>query len=170
MEHGLSHGISTLMDNAGIQLQLTCCIGLFNIVPPTRTCIDLTCHQQLLANRNEHRAHKLGEPKTHPISMFTQAFGAVPGFTTSLYCHHESDHLPCCLVTHPSVDCQTRYYTNYYVHEQATCHTYYTPGAFKYLQTSKHIFIATELCKLWWLCHGKPGHHCSMKTTANCRL
>ena len=61
MEHGLSRGISTLMDNAVIQLQLTCSIGLFNIAPPTRTCIDPTCHQQLLANRNEHIA-QLAEP------------------------------------------------------------------------------------------------------------
>jgi len=40
MEHGLSHGIS--MFSAFLvffRLQLNCCVGLFNITPPTRVCI-----------------------------------------------------------------------------------------------------------------------------------
>jgi hypothetical protein len=85
MEHGLSHGISMFHTFlVFVQLQLNYCIGLFNIFPPTCVCIDPTFQQQLIANRNEHRVCKGGEPKSHPISVFTQAFGAVPGFTMSL--------------------------------------------------------------------------------------
>jgi len=91
MEHGLSRGISTFYNSlVFLRLQLNYCIGIFNITPPTRVCIDPTCQQQLLANRNERRARELGEPKGHPVSVFTRAFGAIPGFTTSLYCHRES--------------------------------------------------------------------------------
>jgi CxC5 like cysteine cluster associated with KDZ transposases len=89
MEHGLSRGISTSKPFPVYALLLTFHVGLFNITPPTRVCIDPTCRQQLLANRDEHRARELGEPKSHPISVFTRAFGAVPGFTTSLYCRRE---------------------------------------------------------------------------------
>jgi CxC5 like cysteine cluster associated with KDZ transposases len=150
MEHGLSRGISTFHTSlVFLRLQLNCYIGLFNITPPTRVCIDPTCRQQLLANRNEHRTRKLGEPKSHPISVFTRAFGAVPGFTTSLYCRRELGSCLFRLIIHPRIDCKTRYYANYYVHEQATRRTYYTCSTFGHLQTSKHIFIATELCELF---------------------
>ena len=89
MEHGLSRGISMSKPFSVYTLLLTFPVGLFNITPPTRVCIDPTCRQQLLANTDEHRARELGEPKSHPISVFTRAFGAVPGFTISLYCRRE---------------------------------------------------------------------------------
>jgi CxC5 like cysteine cluster associated with KDZ transposases len=92
MKHGLSRGISMFRTFlVFFRLQLNCCVGLFNITPPTRVCIDPTCQQPLLANWNEYRACELGEPKSHPISVFTRVFGAVPGFTMSLYCRRESD-------------------------------------------------------------------------------
>jgi CxC5 like cysteine cluster associated with KDZ transposases len=47
-----------------------------------------------------------------------------------------------------SPDCKTRYHVNYYVHDHATIRTYYA-GNFKFLQTSQHILIATELCELF---------------------
>jgi hypothetical protein len=150
MEHGLSHGISTFRTSlVFLRLQLNYCIGLFNITPPTRVCIDPLCRQQLLANRNKHRARELGEPKSHPISVFTRAFGAVPGFTMSLYCRRESGSLLFSLITHPRVDCKTHYYANYYVHEEAPCRTYYANTTFGYLQASKHTPITTELCELF---------------------
>ena len=91
MEHGLSRGISTFHTSlVFLRLQLNYCIGIFNITPPICVCIDPTCQEQLLANRNERRARELGEPKGHPVSVFTRAFGAIPGFTTSLYCRRES--------------------------------------------------------------------------------
>lgn len=90
MQHGLSRGIC--------ELYLKFCIsrnsrsistGPFNILPPTRICIDPKCRQQLLASEHEHRERKLTEPLSHPITIFTRLFGAVPGFATSLYCRRE---------------------------------------------------------------------------------
>jgi len=61
-------------------------LGVFNILPPTRVCLDPKCRQQLLANEHEHRDRELVEPLSHAISIFTRGLGAVPGFSTSLYC------------------------------------------------------------------------------------
>ena len=43
MEHGLSRGISMSKPFSVYTLLLTVHVGLFNITPPTRVCIDPTC-------------------------------------------------------------------------------------------------------------------------------
>jgi len=58
-------------------------------------------------------------------------------------------HICWCSNSQHLLGCHTRYYANYYVHQQATLRTYYAQCTFKYLQTSKHIFIASDLCELF---------------------
>ncbi|EIN06762.1 hypothetical protein PUNSTDRAFT_115259 [Punctularia strigosozonata HHB-11173 SS5] len=76
----------------------------------------------------------LTEPLTHPVTVFTRENGALPGFTTSLYCR----------------GCRTRYYPNYYVHHNATHRTYYVePHVITVLEIGDHYYIERSLCTLF---------------------
>jgi hypothetical protein len=46
------------------------------------------------------------------------------------------------------VDCHTRYYANYYVHNNATRRTYYHTAC-GFIHTSQHVFMSTDLCELF---------------------
>lgn len=52
------------------------------------------------------------------------------------------------IISKTSIECNTRYHHNYYVHTNATTRTYYaSPQAL--LQLSQHFFIDTGLCELF---------------------
>jgi len=46
------------------------------------------------------------------------------------------------------LDCQTRYYPNYYVHSNPKIRTYYR-GPFDYLQVATHVYIESRVCELF---------------------
>ncbi|KAJ6511673.1 hypothetical protein DFH09DRAFT_1100422 [Mycena vulgaris] len=83
---------------------------VYSLRPPTRVCIDPTCAKSSLADPIL-RNRELVEASTFGITVFTKEFGSVPGFSGSEYCRN----------------CKTRYYPNYFAHEEATLRTYY-PG------------------------------------------
>ncbi|KAJ7702176.1 hypothetical protein B0H16DRAFT_1902481 [Mycena metata] len=117
LQHGLSRDIS-----------------IYLLEPPTRTCVDASCAQQLHANPSVLRDRELTEPLSVKITVFTKEFGSVPGFATSRYCRH----------------CHTRYYPNYFVHSHATLRTYYQEGP-QLLQIAGHFYADKELCELFSL-------------------
>ncbi|KAJ6485282.1 hypothetical protein DFH09DRAFT_949028, partial [Mycena vulgaris] len=78
------------------------------------------------------RNRELVEASTFGITVFTKEFGSVPGFARSEYCRN----------------CKTRYYPNYFAHEEATLRTYY-PGVPCFLQSSQHFYIDKDLCELF---------------------
>lgn len=52
----------------------------------------------------------------------------------------------------PLLDCNTRYYPDYYVHTNATKRTYYTTGSItntEYIQISMHYFMSRHLAELF---------------------
>ncbi|KAJ7687968.1 hypothetical protein B0H17DRAFT_677228 [Mycena rosella] len=80
------------------------------------------------------RDRELGEPKSHPITVFSLELGAVPGHSTSLYCRH----------------CHTRYYPGFYVHHHATVRTFYISDAMpEFIHTSEHFYTTSDLCELF---------------------
>ena len=64
----------------------TCQVGIYNLEPPTRVCLDPRCGSPLHSNKHILRNRDLVEPMTHPITVFTRNLGAVPAFATSRYC------------------------------------------------------------------------------------
>ncbi|KDR68401.1 hypothetical protein GALMADRAFT_231368 [Galerina marginata CBS 339.88] len=107
-------------------------IGVYNLQPPTSVCIDPRCCNQLHSQPNLLRERELSEPVSHPITVFSLDLGAVPGYSTSMYCRK----------------CNTRYYPNYYVHSAATTRTYYTEMP-TFIQSSQHFYMAVDLCELF---------------------
>ncbi|KAL0947556.1 hypothetical protein HGRIS_013649 [Hohenbuehelia grisea] len=107
--HGLSRGLA-----------------LHHFLPPTRVCIDPAC----MKDTEDPQQRELSEPKTHPVTVFTRDVGAIPGFTTSLYCRN----------------CHTRYHSNYYIHDKAMKRTYYfaTPD---FVQIAQHVLMSASLCE-----------------------
>jgi hypothetical protein len=69
---------------------------------------------------------------TIPITVFTQDFGPIPGYSTSLYCW----------------ECHTQYYNNYYVHEKASTQMYYGEEL-DFLQVGDHYYIDRHTCELF---------------------
>ncbi|KIJ91794.1 hypothetical protein K443DRAFT_126143 [Laccaria amethystina LaAM-08-1] len=60
-------------------------------------------------------------------------FGPVPGHATSMYCR----------------SCNTRYYANYYVHDNASKRTYYSSLEFEFFHIAQHVFIERRTCELF---------------------
>jgi hypothetical protein len=56
------------------------------MAPPTRVCLDSECRQSLHSDPSLLRDRELGEAKDHRITIFTLELGAMPGYSTSLYC------------------------------------------------------------------------------------
>ncbi|KAJ7323513.1 hypothetical protein DFH08DRAFT_787851 [Mycena albidolilacea] len=109
-------------------------IGVYSLSPPTRVCLDPKCCRPLHSDASVLRDRELGEPKDHRITVFTLELGAMPGYSTSLYCRN----------------CNTRYYPNYYVHEQATTRTYYLlPDIPEFIQSAEHFYTGADLCELF---------------------
>ena len=123
---------------------------MYNLEPPTCVCIDPRCCDQLQSNENALRDRELGEPSMHPITIFTRELGAVPAYSTSKYCQSkfESVHFFCYVLKSLIIECNTRYYPNYYVHSAATTRTYYmNPPTL--IQSSQHFYMAADLCELF---------------------
>jgi len=62
-------------------------IGIYNLEPLTRVCIDPLCTKELTSNMHILCDRELGDPQTYPITVFTKELGALPGFSTSRYCN-----------------------------------------------------------------------------------
>ncbi|KDQ52939.1 hypothetical protein JAAARDRAFT_183569 [Jaapia argillacea MUCL 33604] len=108
-------------------------IGFFNLYPPTETCLDPACRHVLEYQDVVYLSEReLKEPSQYEITVFTVKLGAVPGFTTSLYCRK----------------CYTRYHPNYYVHNKATLRTYYQEPP-TLIETSDHVYMSRDTCELF---------------------
>lgn len=52
-------------------------------------------------------------------------------------------------ISHLTLECNTRYYPNFYVHTCATIQMFYRDNDIPFIQTSQHFYMAAELCKLF---------------------
>ncbi|KIJ42832.1 hypothetical protein M422DRAFT_253925 [Sphaerobolus stellatus SS14] len=94
-------------------------VCLFDILPPINVCLDSEC---------SHFNCQLVEPLHHDTVVFTRDYGPIPAYTMSFYCR----------------GCYTRYYPNYFIHDNATQCTYYGEVP-KFIQASKKIFVEATL-------------------------
>ncbi|KAH9851669.1 hypothetical protein C2E23DRAFT_869110 [Lenzites betulinus] len=75
---------------------------------------------------------ELGEPLEYWATAFTRDFGPTPVRVISLYCR----------------GCHTRYYPNYFLHDQASTRTYYS-GVPRLLQVAQHSFVSADVCEMF---------------------
>ncbi|KAJ7028171.1 hypothetical protein C8F04DRAFT_1044296 [Mycena alexandri] len=99
-----------------------------HLYPPTRSCKTADC----VNHRDDENILTLGELLTHTATLFTLEHGALPVYTTSLYCR----------------SCKTRYYHNYHVHKKTSARTYYG-GVPDVVQVAQHFFIESALLELF---------------------
>ncbi|KAJ6479387.1 hypothetical protein DFH09DRAFT_951397, partial [Mycena vulgaris] len=99
-----------------------------HLYPPVRSCQHRDC-QNMHADRN---ILTLTDPLTHNATLFTLKHGALPIYTTSLYC----------------CACSRRYYHNYHVHKQSSLRTYYG-GVPETVQVTQDFFIESALLELF---------------------
>ncbi|KAF6763450.1 hypothetical protein DFP72DRAFT_1141386 [Ephemerocybe angulata] len=64
-------------------------IAFYNFSPPTRTCLDPGCDQEVSQYPLVSRPRELREQLHVPVTVFTNSFGAVTGHSISLYCRSE---------------------------------------------------------------------------------
>ncbi|KAF9540662.1 hypothetical protein CPC08DRAFT_770760 [Agrocybe pediades] len=95
-----------------------------HLYPPVRVCQTKGCGN----HREDNDVRTLGDPITYKGSLFTLRKGALPVYTSSLYCFK----------------CNRRYHLNYAVHAQSDTEEYYA-GVPSVIQTSKHHFLDTAL-------------------------
>ncbi|KAJ7577697.1 hypothetical protein C8J56DRAFT_1007158 [Mycena floridula] len=105
---------------------------LFNFYPPSRTCLDPGCKKCVEGHPDIIHDRELVKPSEFPVTVFTKEFGAVPGYSTSLYCR-------CC---------HTRFHPNHYVHSNVAFRTYYT-HQYEFIQASEHYYMSSALCELF---------------------
>ncbi|KAJ7106902.1 hypothetical protein C8R44DRAFT_637688, partial [Mycena epipterygia] len=72
------------------------------------------------------------DPLHHKATLFTVQNGALPVYSSSLYCRK----------------CNRRYYHNYFVHKQSSLRTYYG-GVPNVIQVAQHFFIESALLELF---------------------
>ncbi|KAJ7670033.1 hypothetical protein DFH06DRAFT_1083660 [Mycena polygramma] len=99
-----------------------------HLFPPVRVCQDSRC----INHRDSDDIMTLTEPLTHKASLYTLRNGALPVYTSSLYCR----------------GCNRRYYHNYYVHKQNSLRTYYG-GVPRIVQVAQHFFMESPLLELF---------------------
>ncbi|KAJ7454472.1 hypothetical protein FB451DRAFT_1280048 [Mycena latifolia] len=99
-----------------------------HLYPPVRSCQSSDCSN----HRTDENMLTLTEPLTYSATLFTLKFGALPVYTTSLYCR----------------SCNHRYYHNYHVHKQTSLRTYYG-GVPDVVQVAQHFFIESALLELF---------------------
>ncbi|KAJ3500454.1 hypothetical protein NLJ89_g9787 [Agrocybe chaxingu] len=92
-----------------------------HIYPPVKICTTKECPHRV-------KSKPLVEPLTHPATLFTLREGALPVFTTSLYCR----------------GCNIRYYHNYSVHKASETRTYYG-GVPDIIHVTRHYLFETAL-------------------------
>ncbi|KAL0057308.1 hypothetical protein AAF712_016055 [Marasmius tenuissimus] len=115
VEHGIGNGI-----------------GVFNLEPPFRTCINTACTHTRRGESSILVERTLDIPIRHEITVFTKDIGAVPGFATSRYCR----------------TCHTCYHHNYYVHSNAQLRMYYKALP-TIIQTSQHYYVSEDMLQLF---------------------
>ncbi|KAF9537886.1 hypothetical protein CPC08DRAFT_824680 [Agrocybe pediades] len=95
-----------------------------HLYPPVRVCQTKRCRN----HRDTDEIKTLSDPVTYKGSLFTLRQGALPVFSTSVYCSK----------------CNRRYHHNYVVHAQSSTEEYYSgvPGV---IQASKHHFLDAPL-------------------------
>ncbi|EPQ50066.1 hypothetical protein GLOTRDRAFT_108722 [Gloeophyllum trabeum ATCC 11539] len=101
-------------------------------LPLSRICMDSACSRELQSTPGVFRSRELVEPLSYKAVFLTRDLGPLPVYCTSLYCRQ----------------CNTRYYPNFYVHDQATTRTYYADVP-DIIQSAQHVFISRELCELF---------------------
>ncbi|KAJ7085416.1 hypothetical protein B0H15DRAFT_910362 [Mycena belliarum] len=99
-----------------------------HIFPPVRVCSDRSCSN----HRDTDEIMTLTDPLSHKATLFTVKSGALPVYTSSLYCRK----------------CNRRYYHNYSVHKQSSLRTYYG-GVPSVIQVAQHFFIESALLELF---------------------
>jgi hypothetical protein len=52
-------------------------------------------------------------------------------------------------VTYDALGCNTRYYSNYFVHAKSEMRTYYSDVMPRVLQVSQKFFLESKLCELF---------------------
>lgn len=124
-------------------------VGVYNLGPPTVTCINPKCCQSLHSNSAMLLERHLSEPVTYPVTVFSKEFGAVPAYTTSLYCRGMFSTFITHCSFHLCSGCFTRYHPNYYVHSDAQICTYHSHTIVEFIQTEQHYYMASSLCELF---------------------
>ncbi|KAF4614627.1 hypothetical protein D9613_003186 [Agrocybe pediades] len=99
-------------------------ISYYHLYPPVRACQNVSCGNY----RATDDIRTLGEPATYKASLFTLRSGALPVYSTSLYCSK----------------CNRRYHHNYFVHAKSDVQEYYA-GVPNVIQASKHHFLDSAL-------------------------
>ncbi|KAJ7254975.1 hypothetical protein B0H12DRAFT_1289102 [Mycena haematopus] len=99
-----------------------------HLYPPVRSCQTSKCPN----HREDANILTLSEALTYGGTMFTLRHGALPIYTTSLYCR----------------GCYRRYHHNYYVHKGSSLRTYYG-GVPDVVQVAQHFFIESALLELF---------------------
>ncbi|KAF9518066.1 hypothetical protein BS47DRAFT_1338638 [Hydnum rufescens UP504] len=93
-------------------------ISYWDVYPPTRICTMPLCNGQ-----------QLGDHMCHKAVLFTLQEGALPIFSTSVYCH-------------------SIYYHNYVVHKETSTRTYY-PGVPEIIQLATYYFAESALLEFF---------------------
>ncbi|KAJ7164484.1 hypothetical protein C8R46DRAFT_901653 [Mycena filopes] len=103
-------------------------IAFRHIYPPVRVCLEPNCSN----HRETDDIMTLTEPMTHKATLYTAKNGALPVYSSSLYCRQ----------------CHRRYYHNYYVHKSSSLRTYYG-GVPNVIQVAQHFFVESTLLELF---------------------
>lgn len=100
--------------------------------------------------RSDETILTLAEPVSHKATLFTLSEGAIPIYTTSLYCRGMclSFNSVKTIIHTESQGCNRRYYHNYYVHKQSSTRTYYG-GVPDELQVAEHYFVESSLLEFF---------------------
>lgn len=138
------------------QLNHDTILAYHHIYPPVRVCQDLHCKNY----RADDLLLTLSDPVTHKASLFTLRYGALPVYSTSLYCRGSNKiSLHVCLILLIILSgCYRRYYLNYSVHKESSSRTYYG-GVPDCIQVAQHFFIEASLLEFfsngmafgWWV-------------------
>ncbi|KAK6971993.1 hypothetical protein R3P38DRAFT_2751037 [Favolaschia claudopus] len=106
---------------------LCCGTSFAHLLPPARVCQDSYCPSY----RDSEDIMTLKEPLSHKATMHTLRNGALPVYSTSLYCR----------------GCHRRYYPNYHVRKSTSLRTYYG-GVPRSIQVAQHFYIESPLLEL----------------------
>ena len=71
--------------------------GVINLFPPTRLCEEENCARGYKTSAGYLQPQELGEERVYQVTVFTQAYGPLPGYAASLACPSKFIYLvsPC---------------------------------------------------------------------------
>jgi len=118
-----------------------------NLFPPTRLCEEESCARSYKTG-GYPQPRELTDEQTFRVTVFTQAYGPLPGFASSLECPSKVFPLvlPWFALTN-RVDCRRRYYHNYIVHKDDSFRTYYPGYTLSLIQINEHVYIERVVCE-----------------------